>query len=95
MERISHAGLDLNEQVREHPWSAIGVAAGLGLVLGDLPRAKVSVTVVSAGPLDGAERSRQLVPISCSGSMGSSTRGSKTSVTRPPSSTSSRRPPRA
>ena len=43
MERISDAGLDLNEQVREHPWSAIGVAAGLGLVLGDLPRAKVSL----------------------------------------------------
>ncbi len=33
-ERMKDAGLDLNEQVREHPWAAIGVAAGAALVLG-------------------------------------------------------------
>jgi ElaB/YqjD/DUF883 family membrane-anchored ribosome-binding protein len=33
-ERIRTAGLDLDEQVREHPWAAMGVAAGVGVVLG-------------------------------------------------------------
>lgn len=30
------AGLQLDEQVRENPWTAVGVAAGVGLVLGIL-----------------------------------------------------------
>lgn len=34
--RMKDAGLHLDEQVREHPWTAIGVAAGVGLVLGIL-----------------------------------------------------------
>lgn len=33
-EGIREAGLDLDEQVREHPWTAIGIAAAAGLVLG-------------------------------------------------------------
>src|SRR3954467_8604387 len=33
-ESLQRAGSELNEQVRQHPWTAVGVAAGLGLVLG-------------------------------------------------------------
>lgn len=35
-ERMKDAGLQLDEQVREHPWTAVGIAAGVGLVLGIL-----------------------------------------------------------
>ena len=35
-ERMKGAGLELDEQVREHPWTAVGIAAGVGLVLGIL-----------------------------------------------------------
>jgi ElaB/YqjD/DUF883 family membrane-anchored ribosome-binding protein len=35
-ERLEGAGRQLDAQVREHPWAAVGVAAGLGLVLGIL-----------------------------------------------------------
>jgi ElaB/YqjD/DUF883 family membrane-anchored ribosome-binding protein len=31
---LQKAGSELNDQVRQHPWTAVGVAAGLGLVLG-------------------------------------------------------------
>lgn len=34
--RMNDAGLQLDEQVRENPWTAIGIAAGVGLVLGIL-----------------------------------------------------------
>ena len=33
---LKDAGMQLNEQVRENPWTAIGVAAGAALVLGIL-----------------------------------------------------------
>jgi ElaB/YqjD/DUF883 family membrane-anchored ribosome-binding protein len=32
--RLEAAARDVNEQVHENPWTAIGVAAGVGLVLG-------------------------------------------------------------
>lgn len=35
-ESMKVAGLQLDEQVREHPWTALGVAAGLGVILGVL-----------------------------------------------------------
>jgi ElaB/YqjD/DUF883 family membrane-anchored ribosome-binding protein len=35
-ERLESAGTLLNHQVREHPWAAVGIAAGIGLVLGIL-----------------------------------------------------------
>jgi ElaB/YqjD/DUF883 family membrane-anchored ribosome-binding protein len=35
-ERMKDAGLQIDEEVRAHPWTAVGVAAGLGLVLGIL-----------------------------------------------------------
>jgi ElaB/YqjD/DUF883 family membrane-anchored ribosome-binding protein len=34
--RMKDAGLELEDQVREHPWTAVGVAAGIGLILGIL-----------------------------------------------------------
>ena len=34
--RLKDAGVDLEAQVRENPWTAIGIAAGVGLVLGIL-----------------------------------------------------------
>lgn len=34
--RMKDAGMEFDEQVREHPWTAVGVAAGVGLVLGIL-----------------------------------------------------------
>lgn len=33
---LQSAGVQIDRQVREHPWTAVGVAAGLGLVLGIL-----------------------------------------------------------
>jgi len=33
---MKDAGMEFDEQVREHPWTAVGVAAGVGLVLGIL-----------------------------------------------------------
>lgn len=35
-ERLEGAGRQLDAQVREHPWAAVGVAAAIGLVLGIL-----------------------------------------------------------
>jgi ElaB/YqjD/DUF883 family membrane-anchored ribosome-binding protein len=35
-ERLEGVGGRLNDQVREHPWAAVGIAAGIGLVLGIL-----------------------------------------------------------
>ncbi len=35
-ERLEGVGHQLNDQVREHPWTAVGVAAAIGLVLGIL-----------------------------------------------------------
>ena len=34
--RLNDAGGELDQQVREHPWTAVGIAAGVGLVLGIL-----------------------------------------------------------
>jgi ElaB/YqjD/DUF883 family membrane-anchored ribosome-binding protein len=34
--RMKDVGGELDEQVRENPWTAVGVAAGIGLVLGIL-----------------------------------------------------------
>jgi ElaB/YqjD/DUF883 family membrane-anchored ribosome-binding protein len=34
--RMNDMGVQLDGQVREHPWTAVGVAAGVGLVLGIL-----------------------------------------------------------
>ena len=34
--RIKDVGGELDEQVRENPWTAVGIAAGIGLVLGVL-----------------------------------------------------------
>jgi ElaB/YqjD/DUF883 family membrane-anchored ribosome-binding protein len=34
--RMQDAGLQFDEQVRENPWTAVGIAAGAGLVLGIL-----------------------------------------------------------
>lgn len=33
---LQHAGAELEEQVRRHPWQAVGIAAAVGLVLGIL-----------------------------------------------------------
>src|SRR5690349_21255134 len=33
-ESMKEAGVELEEQVRRHPWAALGIAAGVGLVLG-------------------------------------------------------------
>ena len=35
-ERLEGAGRELDARVREHPWAAVGVAAGVGLVIGIL-----------------------------------------------------------
>jgi ElaB/YqjD/DUF883 family membrane-anchored ribosome-binding protein len=35
-ERLEGVGSRLNDQVRETPWAAVGIAAGIGLVLGIL-----------------------------------------------------------
>ena len=35
-ERMKDTGLQFDEELREHPWTAVGIAAGVGLVLGVL-----------------------------------------------------------
>lgn len=35
-DRVEGAGRQLDAQVREHPWAAVGVAAGIGLLVGVL-----------------------------------------------------------
>lgn len=35
-ERLQDAGHDLNGRVHDNPWSAVGVAAGIGLIAGIL-----------------------------------------------------------
>ena len=35
-ERMEGAGRHLDAQVREHPWAAVGVAVGIGLIVGIL-----------------------------------------------------------
>ena len=35
-EHLQSAGAELDTQVRAHPWAAVGIAAGVGLVLGIL-----------------------------------------------------------
>jgi ElaB/YqjD/DUF883 family membrane-anchored ribosome-binding protein len=35
-ERLEGVGGRLNDEVRAHPWAAVGIAAGIGLVLGIL-----------------------------------------------------------
>jgi ElaB/YqjD/DUF883 family membrane-anchored ribosome-binding protein len=35
-ERLQGAGRQLDAQVHEHPWAAVGVAAGIGLIVGIL-----------------------------------------------------------
>jgi ElaB/YqjD/DUF883 family membrane-anchored ribosome-binding protein len=35
-ERLQGVGRNLDEQVRENPWTAVGVAAGVGLLIGIL-----------------------------------------------------------
>ena len=35
-EHLSSTGRQLDSQVREHPWAAVGVAAGVGLIIGIL-----------------------------------------------------------
>ena len=35
-EHLQGAGKQLDSQVREHPWAAVGIAAGIGLVVGIL-----------------------------------------------------------
>ena len=34
--RMQDAGRKLDDQVREHPWTAVGIAAGVGLLVGIL-----------------------------------------------------------
>jgi len=34
--RMQDAGRLLDDQVREHPWTAVGIAAGVGLIVGIL-----------------------------------------------------------
>lgn len=33
-ERMKDVGLDIDEQVRNNPWATVGIAAGVGLLLG-------------------------------------------------------------
>jgi ElaB/YqjD/DUF883 family membrane-anchored ribosome-binding protein len=35
-EHLSGAGRELDSQVHEHPWAAVGVAVGVGLIVGVL-----------------------------------------------------------
>ncbi len=35
-DRLEGAGRELDTQVRAHPWAAVGVAAGIGLIVGIL-----------------------------------------------------------
>lgn len=35
-EHIKNAGAEIDRQVHEHPWTAVGVAAGVGLLIGVL-----------------------------------------------------------
>lgn len=35
-EQIEGAGVDLDAKVRENPWAAVGIAAGIGLIAGIL-----------------------------------------------------------
>ena len=35
-ERLQGTGRALDSQVREHPWAAVGIAAGIGLIAGIL-----------------------------------------------------------
>ena len=34
--RVQDTGRKLDDQVREHPWTAVGIAAGVGLLVGIL-----------------------------------------------------------
>ncbi|HZE61445.1 MAG TPA: DUF883 family protein [Burkholderiales bacterium] len=34
--QVQGAGRELDAQVRKHPWAAVGVAAGIGLIVGIL-----------------------------------------------------------
>ena len=34
--RLEDAGRKLDDQVREHPWTAVGIAAAIGLIVGIL-----------------------------------------------------------
>lgn len=38
IERVRHAGRAADEVIHHHPWKSIGVAAGIGLLLGALAR---------------------------------------------------------
>lgn len=35
-ERLNGTGRELDSAVREHPWAAVGIAAGIGLIVGIL-----------------------------------------------------------
>jgi len=35
-EHLQGAGVELDSQVRAHPWAAVGIAAGIGLIAGIL-----------------------------------------------------------
>jgi len=35
-EHLQGAGRDLDTQLRQHPWAAVGIAAGVGLIVGIL-----------------------------------------------------------
>jgi len=35
-DRLEGAGRQLDAQVREHPWAAVGIAGGIGLIVGIL-----------------------------------------------------------
>ena len=35
-DHLQGAGRQLDSQVREHPWAAVGIAAGIGLIVGIL-----------------------------------------------------------
>jgi len=35
-EHVQGTGRELDSQVREHPWAAVGIAAGIGLIVGIL-----------------------------------------------------------
>jgi len=35
-EQLQGAGRELDSQLRQHPWAAVGIAAGVGLIIGIL-----------------------------------------------------------
>src|SRR5258706_13733141 len=41
-ERLEGTGRQLDAQVREHPWAAVGIAAGIGLGIGILLSRKIA-----------------------------------------------------